>query len=428
MNRHDYYFGQHVTDAELDEGFDFAEVADRAMMADEGTFGVCKGFGVAEHSPAPNMTVDVAGPGAAYDQLGQRISFPSLQNCDVSVDHNGAGTAVVNPGNEKIVSVFIKFKRVLSDPRIDDHPATVYFLSSESWEFYVTQGAEGAHPAAPPALEADAVLLADVHLIFGQASVLNADIMCTSAIADHSLRTQWTFPLALTGRYVQKEVKAQAGDAFDGIMGYLSSHFSGTDFEHATADMTAPEDAGHAHYNLIAGTLASQIAALLDDVNDAYPWAGGTIDGDLLPHADGGVDALGDGTHHWNIFFQDAYGEGTGSLTTGSVVPVEDNAFGDPGTLYKNNVPVAWGHITGSALADPHFNVLSVGHPAVGHYTVTLDHAAGTKIVPVATPCGTGQRVYVNVTITSTSVFEIYLRNDAGAATDCDCTFHVMGI
>lgn len=428
MNRHDYYFGQHVTDAELDEGFDFAEVADRAMMSDEGIFGVCKGFGVAEHSPAPNMTVDVAGPGAAYDQLGQRISFPSLQNCDVSVDHNGAGTAVVNPGNEKIVSVFIKFKRVLSDPRIDDHPATVYFLSSESWEFYVTQGAEGAHPVAPPALEADAVLLADVHLIFGQASVLNADIMCTTAIAGHSLRTQWTYPLTMTGRHAQKEIKAQSGDAFDAIMGYLSSHFGGTDFEHETGDVTAPADGGHAYYNLIAGTLASQIAALLDDVNDAYPWAGGTITGDLLPHADGGVDQLGDGTHHWNVYFQDGYGEGTGMVTSGSFVPVEDNAFGDPGILYKNNVPVAWGHISGSALQDPHYNVLSVGHPAAGHYTVTLDHAAGTKIVPTATPCGTGQRVYVNVTITSTSVFEIYLCNDAGAATDCDCTFHVMGI
>lgn len=428
MDRHDFYYGQHVTDLELDEGFTFAENADRAMMADEGVFGVSKGFGVAEHSPTPNLTVDVDGPGAAYDAEGQRISFAALQNCNVAADHNNASTAVVTPGNEKIVSVFLKFVRAESVPRTDDHGTTVYFLQPESWTFFVTQGSEGAHPATPPPLEADGILIADIHLIHGQTQVLDADIMCSSAIAGHALRTQWTIPLEITGRHAQKEIARQVRDAFAAVMGYFSSHSGGSAFKHETGDVTAPADTGHAHYDLLAGTLASQIAALLDNVNDACPWTGGTVTGDWLPHADAGVDTLGDVTHRWSLFFQDAFGAGDGMVQTGSVNPTEDNPFGTPHTLYKNNVPVAWGHVSGNALDATHYNVLSVTHVGTGHYTVTLDHAVDTKLCPVVVPVGTGQHVHVNVGVLALSEFDIYCVNSAGAALDLDCFFMVLGV
>jgi hypothetical protein len=176
-DRLDYFFRQRVTEAELDLGFELCERAERNLAADLGFVGVVAGAVVSQHAPVPDLTVDVSGPGAVYDQLGERVFFSSLQNVNVAQDDNGVSTAVAAGGNEKIVSVFVKFDRALSDPRVDGNSLTVFFRRDESFKFIVAQGAEApAGTALPPPLRSDAILLADVVRTFGQTQVLNANI------------------------------------------------------------------------------------------------------------------------------------------------------------------------------------------------------------------------------------------------------------
>jgi hypothetical protein len=174
-DRRDYFFRQKVTEAELDIGFDGLEQADFNQLVDWGFRGVTVGMGVVEHSPQ-GVSVDVAA-GTAYDQLGRRIRVPALQNPDVSVDLNGVTTAVASGGNEKIVSVFAKFKRALSDPRTDGNNETVFFVRDEDFEFVIRQGAEAtAGTAVAPALQSDEILLADITRTFGDTTIADADI------------------------------------------------------------------------------------------------------------------------------------------------------------------------------------------------------------------------------------------------------------
>lgn len=176
-DRLDYYFRQRVTEAELDLGFSELEAADHNLAADLGFTGVLANAAVSPHAPVANLTVDVSGPGAILDQLGQRIFFSELQNVNVAHDDNSVSTDVSVAGKEKIVSVFVKFDRALSDPRIDGNSLTVFFRRDESFKFSVAQGAEApAGTALPPPLRSDAILLADITRRFGQTQILAGDI------------------------------------------------------------------------------------------------------------------------------------------------------------------------------------------------------------------------------------------------------------
>jgi hypothetical protein len=169
-NRRDYFFRQRVTEAEL-------EKADQNLAADLGFVGVLANAVVSQHAPIADLTVDVSGPGAVLDSLGQRIFFSALQNVSVAQDDNGVSTAVSASGQEKIVSVFVKFDRALSDPRVDGNSLTVFFRRDESFKFIVAQGAQApAGTALPPPLRSDAILLADITRTFGQTQILNANI------------------------------------------------------------------------------------------------------------------------------------------------------------------------------------------------------------------------------------------------------------
>lgn len=177
MDRFDFFFRQKVTEGELDAAFDEAELADQNQMLDLGLVGVLSGAVVTEKSGTPNLTVDVSGSASAHNKNGERISFGPTQNVDVSVDYLSVSTDVGTPGSEKIVSVFAKFDRTLTDPRIDGNSLTVYFNRAESFDFHVTQGSETASPpATPPSLDSEHILLADIQKTFGQTQVLNANI------------------------------------------------------------------------------------------------------------------------------------------------------------------------------------------------------------------------------------------------------------
>ena len=147
MNRFDFYFEQLVTQADMDEVFDFAEAADQRLQSDNDYVGIVQGLEVNEAFPTANLTVDIP-TGVAYDQSGQRCFVSGAQNLDLSVDSNSVPTAVAGAGNEKWLSIFIAFDRALSDPRVDGNGVPLQYRREESFQFIVDQAAESAAGSA----------------------------------------------------------------------------------------------------------------------------------------------------------------------------------------------------------------------------------------------------------------------------------------
>ncbi len=173
MNRRDFFFRQKVTEGEIDAAFSDAEDAIHQGFVDLGFYGLMVGLVASQHSPT-NLTVDVTG-GSGRSPQGERIAAPSTQQVDLSVDWQNVSTAVNNPGNSKIISLFVKFTRALSNPRTDGNGANVYYDRMESYRYFVTQGAEAVSPSAPP-LESDGLLIADITITNGQTMIVNANI------------------------------------------------------------------------------------------------------------------------------------------------------------------------------------------------------------------------------------------------------------
>ncbi|HEX7839689.1 MAG TPA: hypothetical protein VF469_19575, partial [Kofleriaceae bacterium] len=224
-NRKDFYFRERVTEAELDSAFADLEDADHDLAADLGFTGVLANAVVSPHAPVPNLTVDVSGPGIALDQLGRRVFFSALQNVNVAQDDNAVSTEVSAVGKEKIVSVFVKFDRALSDPRVDGNSLTVFFRRDEGFRFSVVQGAEAVTGAAvPPALRPDAILLADVTRSFGQAQI------GTDAIS--IARRQDAFVLPGAPRSLRR---GRTSEALSDLLGFYNAHAGGAADRHAAA-------------------------------------------------------------------------------------------------------------------------------------------------------------------------------------------------
>lgn len=224
-NRKDFYFRERVTEAELDSAFADLEDADHNLAADLGFTGVLANAVVSSHAPVPNLTVDVSGPGCVLDQLGQRIFFSALQNVNVAQDDNAVSTDVSAAGKERIVSIFIRFDRALSDPRIDGNSQTVFFRRDEGFRFSVVQGAEAdAGAAIPPALRSDAILLADVTRRFGQAQVAGDAISVA--------RRQDAFVLAGVPRSLRR---GRTTDALADLLGFHNAHIGGAADRHPAA-------------------------------------------------------------------------------------------------------------------------------------------------------------------------------------------------
>lgn len=264
-NRRDFYFRQKVTEAELDGALNELEAADRALASDLGLVGVAAGLAVAQQL-VPNLTVQVSGPGVAYDQTGQRCYIPSTQTVDCSVDESALNTAVVTPGNSRILSVFIEFDRALSDPRVDGNSNTVYFVRAESYRFNVAMGAEAVSPTAP-ALRSDQILLADITLAFGASSIVDANISTT--------RRQWMFKTT-TGTAVAVgsaeeaiQVLADAIDAaIDASTSALNDHINdATDAHDASAISYAGGSAWLDGETNPATTVEAQLDKIMADLS-----------------------------------------------------------------------------------------------------------------------------------------------------------------
>lgn len=193
---HIYYFGQLVTEDELNEGFDWLQDADHDQFDDLALGGICiPSYDVAGAPPTPpgltsppswtprenappdwEMIIDT---GFAHDPDGKRVAVVPPTNVlhDCEKDYLGIFNAVA-VGKERWISIFLKHKILDLDPRTDDHGATVYFEQDESYEFQVHQGPEETAPATtkPPKIS-DGILLCDVIITnaTGSAGIQNAD-------------------------------------------------------------------------------------------------------------------------------------------------------------------------------------------------------------------------------------------------------------
>jgi hypothetical protein len=258
MDRRDFYFKQPVTEAELDGAFDAVEQAIWRIMTDQALVGIAQGMALAAATPTPNLTVTVSGAGYAYDPAGERIMTASpTESVDCSKDSNNVSTAVVGAGNEKWISVFAYFTRALSDPRVDGNSNTIYFVENESHAYLIVQGAEAAvgtatRPALAPAAEPNALLLGDVHRIFGQASFQNSDLDIA--------RRQDTFAMPQTPLAIRTGTVPLAIAA---MLTNLNNHITGVAGPHADTSITAAIKTGiNSIFSLATGTVSSQLIAI----------------------------------------------------------------------------------------------------------------------------------------------------------------------
>ena len=175
-DRRDFYFHQRVTEGELDAAFDGVEQATWDLAKDIGVTGIISGA-VPTQSDPPDLTIQLTGPAKGHDGYGRRLYIGTETEVDCSVDENGVSTAVAAPGNERYLSVFMEFDRLLSDERVDGASQQVYFIRNETTNVIVRQGAEAAAGAAvTPDLDDDLILICDVLLAHGDTQILDAAI------------------------------------------------------------------------------------------------------------------------------------------------------------------------------------------------------------------------------------------------------------
>jgi hypothetical protein len=176
MNRLDYYFRELLTEGELDLGFDYVQdIIESQVHKDAMALqGMVTGGVVAPKAPA-SLFVEVSGSGHGYTPEGKQLTWTAAEDLNCSTDELSIPTAVITPGNTKWLTVFVRFKEDLQDPRIDGNGFTVYFKRLADHEFYIAQGAEGLTPIRPP-LRDDSLVLADILISFGQTQIQAGDL------------------------------------------------------------------------------------------------------------------------------------------------------------------------------------------------------------------------------------------------------------
>jgi hypothetical protein len=465
MDRKDYYYREKVTEAELDGGFDDAEQADHDMMADFGLIGIAYGMGVAEHSPSANLTVDVAGPGCAYDNLGQRIHFATLQNVNCALDYLGFSTAVLGALNERYLGVFVKFARNPADPRIDGHGATIYFEQEEYHSFVVVKGTEApiglAVPPSPPST--DHVLLQDVRLIFGQTQILNADLSATRR--DTTFKATWkdgtqllqgqiddaleeiVSTLAALSGAVKIGAAATAGSPTALVDGSVKSQvdalLAATNLRATLAQLAAqvaPTGASLVGAKLVAGspesfvvgTVESQLAAILGWVNARFIRDGTQgFGGDLKPDGNNTRDIGLTGTRWKELFAYSA--QFSTRVLASKVQPYTvgntPSSADERDSLVLRNLAKCVASVTAAgALTGEYWNVDSINHVAAsGAYQIVVSQLFESSLInPVACVRGADPtRKAISCDRSTQQVFWVYTK-DNNVFGDHDFTVTVM--
>lgn len=300
-DRTDFYFRQRVSEAELDLAFELLEKADRSLAADIGVYGIISGAEPSQHQPVADLTVDLVAPARAYDHLGQRIFIGTDQTVDLSVDHAGIPTEVSTSGNERWLAVFLKFERLLSDPRTDGNSQQVFFRRDESFELVVRQAAEGpiGSAAKVPLVEGE-LLVCDVLRQAGQTQILDANI-------DVSRRQAFIFAQGdaveiVSGAWniLQPAVNTVQA-ALDEVDSEFNAHFTASGRRHTAANIDY-----QSHGFVSASNLQAAVDELIDDLSSGASGSAGAsrVGADAVtgtPHAlpAGNVDGQLSGLLGW---------------------------------------------------------------------------------------------------------------------------------
>jgi hypothetical protein len=199
----------------MDWAFEQAQSADHDIAADNALTGIQDGLTVTENHLGADLSVDIV-QGVGYSSEGLRVfEADALTNLDCSVDEYGVSTAVGTGGNERWLSVFARFDRDLQDPAIDGNGLQVWTKQLEDCELIVRQGAEDTIASAvKPALIDNAVLLADINLVFGQTTIQTATHIKLER------RQDW---IRLTGTTLPDFVFGNAHDAIEDIWNTLDT-------------------------------------------------------------------------------------------------------------------------------------------------------------------------------------------------------------
>lgn len=171
----------------------------------------------------------------------------------MSVDSSSVSTSVATPGNEKWVSLFAKFARALSDPRLDGNSVTVYFVREESFTFDKVQGAEAPiGTATRPALGTDKILLADIQRLNAQTQILNANISTT--------RRELAFKFTSGSMSVAVGTPEESDAA---VLSHLNDHINDATAVHAAS---AVSYAGSPNWADASAIVATNVEAAIDEV------------------------------------------------------------------------------------------------------------------------------------------------------------------
>jgi hypothetical protein len=253
MNKFTTYFGQLITETELNEILGELVGGIERFVQDFGFFGVAAGATIVQHTP-PNLTVDVTGPAIVYDANAQRMEWGTSQVVSCSTDENGAAVTV-GSGNEKWLSLFAKFVGTPSDPRTDDRGDTVFFRTVAGFQIRVAQGAEAPIGfASRVALRGDQVLLGDVRLVNGQTTITASDI---SAARAQTIFTLPGAPLSIKAKALKDVLQAMVDqiNTFSGAIGAIG------------ATSIAVGAIGGSPVSLPAQSVAADFASLLSALN-----------------------------------------------------------------------------------------------------------------------------------------------------------------
>jgi hypothetical protein len=288
--RLDFYFRQRVTEAELDLAFELLEKADRDFASDIGIFGVVSGGAPAPHEPVADLSIDLTGPLRAYDAAGQRVFVGVGQTINCATDSAGLPTDVASAANERWVSVFVRFRRALSDPRTDGNSQQVFFRRDESFEFVVRQAPVGPIGSASRVdLVEDEVLVCDVKRRAGQVQIVASDIDTTRRQAFVLVRgSSIGIEPGLWSTLAPAAPDVQA--ALDAVDDELTGHFAGSTRRHPASDIDLTP-----HGLVTSGDVQAGVEELVDKLTATADAASGTsrIGADGLA---GTPVALGPGT------------------------------------------------------------------------------------------------------------------------------------
>jgi len=278
-DRVDYFFGQLVTEAELDFAQSQLEAADRNYALDtdaalvdlSASPNIDGGIHKAMATSFVGFTVTVTGPGVAYDHLGRRI--PLAANTDVSITATGetaigaggtpTGGSATDPGVglERWISLFVRFDRLLSDPRVDANSVPINFQQAESFVFKVTMGTAAGSPTKPP-LESGMLLLADFRR--SDAAILQMDL---------TRRHDWLVREDGTTYPVHTMRMGNARAAIAKVLELIDKHVAGTADLHAAA---AINYAGGGTWADATTNPATTVEAQLDKVISDLASTGGS--------------------------------------------------------------------------------------------------------------------------------------------------------